>query len=43
MSQAYIIGGLLSVSNDIPSTTLKAKNNYSKIIECQGIGGATWI
>lgn len=42
LSQVCIIG-LLSVSDDIPTTTLKAKNNYSKIIECPDIGGATWI
>lgn len=43
LSQAYIIGGLLSVTNDIPGTTLKAKNDYSKMIKCYGIGGARWM
>ena len=40
LSQAYVIGGLLSVTNDIYSTILIAKSYYSKIIKCYGIGGA---
>lgn len=40
LSQAYVIGGLLSVTNDIYSTILIAKSYYNKIIKCYGIGGA---
>lgn len=34
---------LLSVTDDIHGTTLKTKNNYSKIIECHDISRAKWI